>query len=115
MFQNEPLTVGLGKLVKGFCVLTQDLLITIQAEILNILVRIVQHCVEMAANICQVIIYRRQLFLQYAGYLTGSVCSCVCCLCLDKIDDSFRLRKCKLTVQECPFCKFAPHSGFGTG
>ena len=69
-----------------------------QAEIRNVLVGIVQHCMEVAAQIHQIVIDGCQLLLQHPSYLPGSVGSGIGSVGFDQVNDSLRLSKVQLAV-----------------
>ena len=62
-----------------------------QAEILNVLVGVVQHRVEVAAQVHQIVVDRRQFLLQHAPHLSGGVGGGVGGVGFDQVNDGLRL------------------------
>ena len=79
-----------------------------QPKVLNVLVGIVQHRVEMAAQVGEGIIDGSQLPLQHAPHLTGGIGSGVGGVRFDQIDDGLRLGQIQLPVQKGPLGEFPP-------
>ena len=113
--QNAALAVGLQKRVKGLGVTPQGRGVVGKAEVLNVLVRVIQNGVEMAAQIRQAVIYRQQYLLQSAPYLPRGVGGGVGGLRLDQIDDCLRLGQIQFTIQKGPLRKFSPAGRSGPG
>jgi len=78
-----------------------------RAEVLDVLVRIVEHGVEMAAQVRQPVIDRPDGALERPAELPGGVRGGVCRLGVDEVDDGLGLRQVELAVQEGPAREFA--------
>ena len=81
--------------------------VILQAKVLNILVGIIQHRVEVAAQVHQIVIDGGQLLLQHAPHLSGGVGGGVGGIRFDEINDGFRLRQIHFSVEKGPPCIFS--------
>ena len=113
--QDTALTVGFQKTIQRFGVAAQIAAVVVQAEILDILIGIVQHRVEMAAKVHQVVVNGGQLFLQDPAYLSRSIGGGVGGVRFDQIDDGLRLGQVQLAVEKGPLGEFSPFGGFRPG
>ncbi len=113
--QNAALIVGLQHIVQSLAVGAEIAVIILQAEILNIFVRIIQHRMEMAAQVGQVIIDGSQFFLQHTAHLAGGIGGGFGGIGLDEINDGFGLGQIQLAIQKSPLGEFTPLGGTGTG
>ena len=104
--QNAALIVGLQQFGKGFGISFQCIFITCETEILNVLIRVVQHRMEMAAQVGQIIVDGIQFFLQLAAHLSGSVGGSFGGFSFNQVNDCFRLGQIQLTVQKRALGKF---------
>ena len=96
--QDPTLSVSLQQGVERFCVGAELFLVIAKTEILDILVGIIQHGMEMAAQVGQVIVDGRQLLLQHTAHLSGSVGGRIGAVRLDQINDGLRLGQRQLSV-----------------
>ena len=78
-----------------------------RAEVLDVLVRIVEHGVEMAAQVRQPVVDRPDGALERPAELPGGVRGGVGRLGVDEVDDGLGLRQVELAVQEGPAREFA--------
>ena len=113
--KDAALTVGVQELFQSLGVGLQSAFIGIQTKIFNILVGIIQHRVEMGAEVGQVIVNGCQFFLEHTAHLTGGVGGGISGVGFDQVDDRFCLGQIQLTIQECPLGEFAPSGRFGAG
>ena len=107
--QNDRLDSGLhhpaattggkqcGKLTAAFC---QRRFIAGEREGVDILVGVIEHGVEMRAQIDPAVVDRVDLFADRTCNLSGGVCRRVGCLGVDEIDHGFGLRQIHLAVQK---------------
>ena len=82
--------------------------VLLQAEVFDILIRIIQHRMKMAAKICQIAVNRGQCLLQPSAYLPGGVGGSIGGFRFNQVDHRFCLRQRHLTVEEGSFGKLAP-------
>lgn len=78
-----------------------------RAEVLDVLVRIVEHGVEMAAQVRQPVIDRLDGALERPAELPCGVRGGVCRFGVNEVDDGLGLRQVELAVQEGPAREFA--------
>ena len=114
-FQDTTLIVGFQQRMQSSPVGFQHGFVGIQTKILNILIGVIQHGVEMAAQIGQIVVNRCQLFLQNALHLTCSVGGGISGVRFNQIDDSFCFCQTQLAVQKCPFGEFTSLGRLCTG
>ena len=86
-----------GKLPAAFC---QRRFIAGEREGVDILVGVIEHGVEMRAQIDPAVVDRVDLFADRTCNLSGGVCRRVGCLGVDEIDHGFGLRQIHLAVQK---------------
>ena len=96
--ENPALVVGLKKSIQSLGIGAEIAVVILQAEILDILVGVIQHCMEMAAQIGQVVIDGGQFLLQHALHLSGGVGGGIGGVCFDQVDDSLCLGQVQLSV-----------------
>ena len=113
--ENPPLPVGLQQGIQLLGGGTEGGGIILQPEILNVLVRVIQHGMEVAAQVHQLIVNGCQLLLQHAAYLTGGIGGSIGGIGFNQVDDGFCLGQVHFPVQKCPLGKFAPSGGSCTG
>ena len=84
--------------IQRLCVFAEGAFVRFQAEVLDVLVGVIQNRVKMAAQIGQVIVNGSQTLLQFALYLAGSVGSGFRGVRFNQIDDGFGFRQAQLAV-----------------
>ena len=80
-------------------------------KVLDILVGVVQHRVEMAAQIGQIVVNGCELFLQPAAHLPRGVGGGIGGVRFDEIDDGFRLGQIHFSVEKGALGEFSPLCG----
>ena len=109
--ENATLTVGLQQSIESLGILPQSAGVVFQTEIVNILIGVIQHSVEMTAKIRKVIVNRAQFFLQNAAHLAGSIGGRISGICLNKINNCLCLGQIQLPIQKGTLGKFSSLSG----
>ena len=94
--------------MEGLGVAAQSPMVVTQTEIFNIFIGIVQHRMEMAAQVGELIVNGRKPLLQHTTYLSGGVGGSIGGVGFDEINDGFRLGQIQLAVEEGPLGKLAP-------
>ena len=90
------------------CVSFERSAVILQAKVLNVLVGIIQHRMEVAAQIHQIVINGGKLLLQHAPHLSGGIGGGIGGVGFDQVNDRFRLGQIQLAVQEGSLGKFPP-------
>ena len=97
--------------IQRFGIAAKAFAVLFKAKILNILVGVVQHRVEMAAQIGQIVVNGCELFLQLAAHLPRGVGGGIGGIRFDEIDDGFRLGQIHFPVEKGAFGEFPPLGG----
>ena len=105
------MTVGLQKGIQRFGIAPKTFAILFKAKIFDILVGVVQHCMEMAAQVGQIVVNGRELLLQLAAHLPRGVGGGVGGIRFDQVDDGFRLGQIHFSVEKGALGKFSPLGG----
>ena len=84
--------------IQGLGVTAEGPSVAVQAEVLNVLVGIVQHGVEVTAKVRQVVVDGLQGPLQGAAHLPGGIGGGIGGFCFNEVNDGLRLGQVQLAV-----------------